>query len=90
MAFAASKQSTPSDELKRAYRYGYKVKKWFIQQRQKQAAASLATAVDGELKKSEDGSQEGGVKDLYLPLAEGVLAKAHALLKFRPASPYDT
>ncbi len=80
MAFATSKQSTPSDELKRAYRYGYKIKKWFIQQRQRQAS-SLTASGERELKKSgEDGAEVS--KDLYRPLAEGVLAKAHALLQF--------
>jgi hypothetical protein len=90
MAFATSKQSTPSDELKRAYRYGYKIKKWFIQQRQRQAS-SLTASGERELKKSgEDGAQPEVTKDLYRPLAEGVLAKAHALLQFRPAfTPHD-
>jgi len=82
MAFATdTSQPTPSPELKRAYRHGYRVKKWFIQQHQ---AASLTSADQEEEK--EDSKDKGTKADPYHSLAAGVAARAQVLLKFSPTS----
>ncbi|KAL6065027.1 hypothetical protein QOT17_010566, partial [Balamuthia mandrillaris] len=60
--------SNPSPALKRAYRYGYKVKKWFIQQRQKEA----------------NQGSESDSRSVYDRLAEKVSQKAECLLRFTP------